>query len=214
MRVGSFIDKPNSSFYKKDGSFNSTNLIPLAGNWIPNSAHVFLFTFAFKYAKISGINQGLISTITSFASIYNGIVFYFYFGEKLTCMKILGMCGMFLCVILLNIDASTKTGEADDGTSLKSYAFLAIGLAMIVPINFSIKHFLIRLYKGSYPTFELAIDSSILESLTFSIFAVWYHIEVGYGFWDYWLGALCGSLIISGKICMAIAISIGFAGPV
>jgi len=39
-------------------------------------------TFAWKFAKIGGLNQGVISTLLSFASVFNIFLFAYLFKEK------------------------------------------------------------------------------------------------------------------------------------
>jgi hypothetical protein len=40
-------------------------------------------TYAYKYAMIAGINQGVILTLNSLAAVYNIIIFYAFFKEKI-----------------------------------------------------------------------------------------------------------------------------------
>lgn len=155
-------------------------MIPLLGNWYANAAHVFLFNFAFKFAKLGGLNQGVVSVTTTFASIFNTVIFYFYFGERVGMPQYFGIALIFCCGVLLGIAASMKKKDAntelsEGDISQVAYSFYALACAIMVPVNFSFKHFLIRKYKGSYKTFDLAFDSNILENLTFSILTVVYY---------------------------------------
>ena len=45
------------------------------------------------------------------ATLYNSVLFYFYFGEKLSKVKILGMCFTVGCVVLLALDSSARSDE-------------------------------------------------------------------------------------------------------
>lgn len=56
MKTGKVIDYKKSNIFYEDGSIKKINLIPLAGNWYGNTAHMVLFTLAFKYAKLGGLN--------------------------------------------------------------------------------------------------------------------------------------------------------------
>jgi len=85
----------------------------LIGNWYANSAHVFLFNFAFKFAKLGGLNQGVVSVTTTFASIFNTVIFYFYFGEKVGVRSYIGITLIFCCGVLLGIAASLKKKNAN-----------------------------------------------------------------------------------------------------
>jgi len=84
------------------------NIAPLLGNWYGNTAHVFLFTFAFKFAKLGGLNQGLIPVMSIFATIFNGVAFYVAFGETISMPKCIGMVIAVSCVIFLCLDSAQK----------------------------------------------------------------------------------------------------------
>ena len=187
------------------------------GNWYANTAHVFLFTYAFKFAKIGGLNQGVIPVITVLATLYNSIIFYFAFGERLSCSKIFGMALIISSVVWLGIDSGVKAAKEKEGQVMEyesKYAFWALGLAMLVPIGFSFKHFLIRKFKGSYDYHDLPLDSCILESLSFIPLTVIYGTEIGYNSVPKFLfGSLAGILQAGGKIFIALAIAEGLAGP-
>lgn len=194
------------------------NLAPLLGNWYGNTAHVFLFTYAFKFAKLGGLNQGVIPIMTIFASIFNSIAFYLAFGEIISMPKIFGMIIACSCVVFLSLDSAGKKEievEYEEGydKSQSVYAFFALGLAFLVPIGFSLKHFCIRKYKGSYDSLNLPLDSGIFEMLFCCIFSVYYQIQVGFTARDFFLGGVSGVLQLNGRIFMALGVSEGLGGP-
>ena len=133
---GVYIDKTKSNIYNPDGSYKTKNIIPLLGNWWANTTHLFIFSYAFKFAKMGGLNQGLIQILTTFAIIYNSITFYFGFGEKLTVMKVFGMTFIISCVVCLGLDSvNKKTVNADLTIQVdKNYALLSLGIGMVVPM--------------------------------------------------------------------------------
>ena len=61
-----------------------------------------------------------------------------------------------------------------EGVSQSTYTFYSLGLAFLVPINLSMKHFTIRKFKGSYNYMILPVDSGILEMLACTIIAIYY----------------------------------------
>ena len=79
-----------------------------------------LFTLAFKYAKLGGLNQGCVPIMTIFATIFNSISFYLGFGETISYPKLFGMMVAVSCVVYLSIDSANKTEivevEGDSGT--------------------------------------------------------------------------------------------------
>ena len=61
---------------------------------------------------------------------------------------------------------------------------MALGLAMIVPIGFTLKHFCIRKAsmggnKGGYDYFYLPVDSGIMEMTTCCVFTIIYIVQNG-----------------------------------
>lgn len=80
---GTFIDYSKSNFFTPSGEFKSYNIFPFIANGLTNLANLTALTFAYKYASIAGINQGVILTLNSLASVYNIVIFYFFFKEKI-----------------------------------------------------------------------------------------------------------------------------------
>ena len=79
-----------------------------------------------------------------------------------------------------------------------------------MPIGFSLKHFVIRYYKGSYNYVDQPLDSGILECLTVCIPIIW-HRE--YTMEGMLYGGLAGFLMLLGRIYIAYGIAEGLAGP-
>lgn len=218
---GQFFTKKNSNIFLEDGSLKKMNLIPLLSNCYANTAHVFFFTMAFKYGKLAGINRGVISIIVILASVFNAVSFYFAFNEKPSCSKIIGLlCCVSTSVILaVNGFIETKGGESsneaetNDGTSKTAYAFYSLGFAILVPIGFSLKHFMTRKYKGTYRTIDLAIDSCILEALIVCILTIIKATDTGFTVSELMLGGLVGFLQKCGYIFIAFGVAYGQGGP-
>ena len=74
-------------------------------------AQVFLYSLAYKFAKIGGMNQGIVPCLTLFASFFNAIVFYLYFKEKLSGSNLIGMAFALGCAICLSVFSAMKKGE-------------------------------------------------------------------------------------------------------
>lgn len=54
--IGRFINPEKSNILNKEGNIMWVNLIPLLGNAYANISHIFLFTYAFRFAKMGGLN--------------------------------------------------------------------------------------------------------------------------------------------------------------
>lgn len=116
---GKFFDRSKSNLLKPERGLKCKNLIPLCFSAYGNTAHFFFFALAFKYAKMAGLNQGVISILTIFATIFNVISFYFAFGEKPSRMKLFGMLfligtGVCLAVKAIQVGEENKQ-DLDNG---------------------------------------------------------------------------------------------------
>jgi hypothetical protein len=213
MKLGTFINREKSNILDKEGNYIWKNLIPLIGNWIANTGHVFLFTYAFRFAKKGGLNQGIIPIVTTLATLYNSIIFYKAFGEKVSAPKVFGMLFTVGCVVFLALDSSTrKKVEGSDIDPI--YALYSLICGFFVPIGFSTKHYLIRKYKGSYDSNHLPLDSAILESISCAVFIPFYIAEKGmFTPYSFMIGSIGGLLMVAGRILVAMSVAEGYGGP-
>ena len=79
---GQWLKREQSRIVDEEGRTKWKNLIPLFGNVFINGMYLVIMAYAWNFAKIGGMNQGLVTTWLSVASVYNVIVFYCVFGEK------------------------------------------------------------------------------------------------------------------------------------
>ena len=90
-------------------------MVPLTFFWLTSVVALILVSFSFKFALQANINQGCIPILFSFAGIYCAVIFYFKFGEVLSCSKILGIFLMLLSVVMLSLESALNT-ETDVAT--------------------------------------------------------------------------------------------------
>ena len=106
-RTGRTIDYNNSNWFKgNENRFVRSNIIPLLGNFIPNLLSLITVSLSFKYAALSGINQGMIFTLVALSSIYTSIIFYFKFHEVITPAQLIGTAIMIGCVVCLGLEGA------------------------------------------------------------------------------------------------------------
>ena len=72
-------------------------------------------TFAYQYALLAGINQGVILTLNSLASVYNIFIFYFMFKERVNKIQITGILLMLCCVCLLSLNGKSRVASGENG---------------------------------------------------------------------------------------------------
>ena len=112
---GKFFDKAKSNFINVDNTLKKRNMIPLITSIYANCAHYVFLTFAFKYAKLAGMNQGVVTIIIIMASVFNSISFWLAFGEKPSCSKFVGMFFCLGTTVLLGINGALKGNEQSSG---------------------------------------------------------------------------------------------------
>ena len=115
-------------------------------------------TYAWYFAELGEINQGVVSALLSLASLINVVTFYFGFGERLSYLHLIGVVFMVASVICIGAAAGShggKTETAEDlqasgGRSLSLNGFLAILCGLGGPTVVSTQHLLIRKFKPQY----------------------------------------------------------------
>lgn len=223
-RTGRWTKPTNSRVLKDDGSIKWFSLFPLFMNFATNGLYLCAMTFAWDFAKRGGINQGVISTLLSCASLINIVTFYFKFGETISKLHFIGVFLMLACIVCLSIEAASKGPKNPENESAEQiaeeentviYAFSAILLGFVSACLMSTKHMFIRLYKSGYSGIDMGIDSAICEFFLLSFFFIPLYFRDDYDFqWiDLAIGAAAGVLISSGRILISVSIAIGLAGP-
>ena len=111
-RSGSWFKPGNASrVMTPEGKILWKSLIPVTVNLLTNGGYLVVMSLGWKFAKASNMNQGIISTLLSMASLFNIIVFYFKFGEKISCLHFIGVALMIACVLFISLAATSKTEE-------------------------------------------------------------------------------------------------------
>ena len=91
------------------------------------------------------MNQGIISTLLSFASVFNIFLFAYFFKEKVNAPQIAGVVLMILSVCCMSVRLEQQE-EAGDS----NYIYWALLIGMIAPCLMSTRHVIIRKFKGNY----------------------------------------------------------------
>jgi len=135
--------------------------------WISSIVSKILLTYAFYYATIANMNQGVIPSLFSLSSVYIMVTFYFRFGERVSKMAFLGMVIMCLCVFCLAfVPKNENTAELTTipGLSARKALYISIVLGALAPACYAIKGFYFRLAQQDfdYPAMDLAIDGMLV----------------------------------------------------
>lgn len=95
---------------------------------------------------MGGLNQGIVSTLLSFASVFNLFLFRCFFKEKVTIPQGFGIVLMIAAVCCMSIKLDHEQAE---GTEEK-YIYFSLLTGMVAPVFMSTKHLVIRKFKGKY----------------------------------------------------------------
>ena len=160
----------NSTWLTEKGEVYYRNGVPLVVNGLTNLGFTFVMTFAQRFAKMGGMNQGIISTLVSFASVFNVFLFAKIFNEQVTRSQLLGILLIILAVCCFAMSSTSVSKSSDDGIETQTfYCIFALTIGMIAPIIMSLKHVVIRMYKGSYDPISQAIDGFLIEYALMSV---------------------------------------------
>ena len=102
----------------EDGKTKWSNLIPFLGNVTCNVSYLIVMTYAWEFAALGDINQGVVSALLALASLINVVTFYFGFGEKLSPLHLIGVVFMLASVICIGMVAGSHGGEVDSDDDL------------------------------------------------------------------------------------------------
>ena len=77
---------------------------------------------------------------------------------------------MFLCVILMNIDSDQKKV---DGEQIRTYAFIAVGIASLMPVLFTFRHVVVRWYRDKVNIWLTVLHVQFLMYFIFFILLIY-----------------------------------------
>lgn len=195
------------------------------GNVTVNVSYLIVMTYAWYFAKLGGINQGVVSALLALASLINVVSFYCAFGEKIGYLHCIGVFFMVASVVCIGAAAGSHGGEietdeeleAGGGRSRAVNGFLAILCGLGGPTVVSTQHYLIRKFKPQYNGISQALDAAILEFFILTLFLIplQNNPETDYiiNWEDMWVGGAAGFLMCMGRIFVTIGVAIGLAGP-
>ena len=82
--------------------------MPVVINVATNLGYFIVMTLAWFYAKQGDLNQGIISSLLSLASVFNLISFRIFFQDKIRLFHYVGIILMLCAVVTLGFEASSK----------------------------------------------------------------------------------------------------------
>lgn len=104
----------------EDGRLKWSNLVPFIGNVTVNVCYLIVMTYAWYFAELGDINQGVVSALLALASLINVVTFYFGFGEKISALHLIGVVFMVASVICIGAAAGSHSGEIETEEELEA----------------------------------------------------------------------------------------------
>ena len=153
-------------------------------------------------------------------AVFDMIVFYCAFGEKVGCVNLIGVLLMlagigFICAATAVAEEPAEGEEIDTGgRSALVNGLLSIGLAIGAALQISFQHYIIRKFSTNYTGIAQNIDLACPQNFVFALFLLWLMEDVTITWSDILIGGLAGFLFEFGRLNIAYAIDKGIAGPV
>ena len=211
--------KKSAWIKEENGSVRWISLVPLFVSVACNVGVTIVMTYAWNFAAQAGLNPGLISSLFCFSSIFNIVVFYCAFGEKVSKFHLIGVALMFCSVCCLGVSASLQD-EADldedldtGGRSVAVNGLLAIVVGMGGPGIISFNHYIIRKFSGNYEGVDQALDAAAIQNPEFCLFLIPLSKVMDITANDLMVGAAAEVLMESARVGIAYGVHIGLAGP-
>lgn len=172
-RTGSYIDKKRSNFYVRETLvWRGEHCVPLVFNFIANLLTLILLSKSLYYAQAAQLNQGICSAMLPLACLYNNILSVFAENPNMTNTHFIGMLLMITSVVLLYLE-TTPPENINYEIDTEKDEFKAILFGVLAPLCISVKTLCLRKYPD-YKSFDLGIDSALLEYTCYCIMYVVY----------------------------------------
>ena len=215
-KTGSWFKKKNSAWLKDEGSIRWRSLIPLLLNVVFQVGYVFLMTFAWNYATLAGINQGVITVLVLFSSVINCVTFYFYFNEKISKLHLIGIALLCSGTGFIAVSAAHKNEDEEVDIEDRSPLFnsiMALLFGFCAAVDISFHSFVVRKYSDTYQGVDQGLDSRPFCSLIYACFIPALQEKMTIEWKDLLIGGAAGTLMDTAIVFISLAITQGKAGP-
>lgn len=180
----------------------------------------------FNYAIAAGMNIGIITVVFNFVCITDSVIFYFFFGEKLTKGQLIGCFILLFAAFFISQKPPARLDQQEGTTTpaqeMEDYekninTWKATSSALVCILFFSCRDFLLRYYRlyKDYPAFEFSLDALFIYSFFCTVAGLYLFTFGGYTFHTESLYAGCMSAVLNtlGFMMLGISVVIGYAGP-
>ena len=171
----------------------------------------FLVVLTFEYAYMAGINQGIITTLFSFTSVFLSLFGWMIFKEKINSFQIGGMLLLTTSAILYGFSGSSSQDNINEGIKpIIPIIFALLSTTYFMLRSLALKAFWVRYEFSALDLMSLSyIMWGILLSIPLFFYIYWYGIDIES--LKYWV--IGGVLQETSMILMYYSISTGYSGP-
>ena len=218
---GYFFKLTKSDLWKVDesdgrgtGSFDWSRFWGLLGAALSNFFGTLFVALCFQYSLLSGVNQGVVSTLFVLSSIFCAILAYFLMNEVMSLTESFGMLLVILCGVIIAF--SNEVGEVlqidyKDQVS----PMVPILMATLSSVAFGARSIFIKYHAtNGYNVYNLAVQHLAFDGVVGTICLVIFIVQYGSPPGSILLkGTLSGMIAGTGTILINYSISEGIAGP-
>ena len=139
---------PRLVYYKEDGSLNWP---AISGILIRASQHLTLICFSYLslyFASLAGISTGVITSLYTSGIIFVAILYYFVFGERLTCRDCVGISIIIVGGVFIGIGKPSQDSvklDINENEQSKNM-LLSIFFALNCGLSFAVNALVMKYY--------------------------------------------------------------------
>jgi len=144
-----YFTKQYSVFYKPDAYGTSFVFKPWAlyapiSRSLLNLAIQVVIATTFYYAQLANLNNGVAATIFSSAVVFSALLFYLFYGQKLSYSDTIGCLMIIGCVVLIGIGGLAKASDSSSDIDvekkkeMEKYLVYTVLIALLTGFVFSV----------------------------------------------------------------------------
>ena len=152
-------------------------------------------------------------------AVFDCVVFYFAFGEKVSKLHLIGVVLMFIGIGCIGAAAATKESEDIDedvdtgGRSVFLNGILAILVGLGGPMTMALQHYIIRRFSKGYTGLNQAFDVAPVINFIFTFFLIPLKEKMTITWMDIFIGTAAEVFMEIARILVSYSVEKGLAGP-
>ncbi|CAI2374271.1 unnamed protein product [Moneuplotes crassus] len=205
-------------FYDENGKLRRSVVLIVITDVILLILGGFAIVFAFEYCLYADLNQGILTTMFSFGSVFTLILAYFIFNEKTKVYHLIGVALLIACAALISLSGQrTKDNFVIVEGELveKSSKIVPISIGILCSAYFTLRTLYLKQYNKKYnvrPVDFISLTTCI-AGVILLVPAILIILLEGVSLKFCLYSVIGGVLQIFGGFCAYYATTHGLAGP-